>query len=51
MLQKEESKLSNVVQENIELKNQNKDLKKLVDELSCVKDIHMTMIEKCKSTI
>ena len=51
MQKNDDSKLSNVVQENIELKKQNKDLKTIIDELGIIKNIHMTMIEKCKQTM
>jgi hypothetical protein len=51
MQKKEESKLSNIVQENIELKKQNMDLKKVVNGLSYIKEIHITLIEKTKRTM
>lgn len=47
MQMQDESKLSNIVQENVELKKQNKDLKSIVDQLVYVKEIHSQLIEKC----
>lgn len=47
----EDSKLSNVVQENIELKRQNSDLKSIIDELSYIKQIHISIIDKSKKTM
>jgi DNA repair exonuclease SbcCD ATPase subunit len=51
MQKMEESKLSNVVQENIELKKQNSDLKSVIDELVHIRNLHMSIIEKCKQTM
>eukprot|EP00356_Strombidium_inclinatum_P010689 CAMPEP_0170485444 /NCGR_PEP_ID=MMETSP0208-20121228/4715_1 /TAXON_ID=197538 /ORGANISM="Strombidium inclinatum, Strain S3" /LENGTH=215 /DNA_ID=CAMNT_0010759101 /DNA_START=639 /DNA_END=1286 /DNA_ORIENTATION=+ len=51
MQQQEESKLSNVVQENIELKKQNKDLNSLVTDLLHVRDIHKGIVDKGQSMI
>lgn len=42
--------MSNIVQENIELKKQNQDLKKVVQGLTYIKEIHLTLIEKCKKS-
>lgn len=51
MQKKEENKLSNIVQENIELKKQNADLKKVLNGLIYIKEIHMSLMEKCKKTM
>ena len=48
MQRQDESKLSNVVQENIELKKQNADLKSIIDEMGYIRNIHFTIIDKCK---
>ena len=47
----EESKLSNIVQENIELKKQNQDLKSIIQQLGAIKDIHQTLIEKSRKAM
>lgn len=51
MYQQDATKLSNIVQENIELKKQNEDLKTIIDELGYIKSIHMQLIERCKKSI
>lgn len=51
MQRQDESKLSNVVQENIELKKQNADLKAIIDEMGHIRNIHFTIIDKCKMTM
>jgi len=48
MQEQDDAKLSNIVQENIELKKQNSDLKLIVDKLVRVKDIHQQLMDKCK---
>lgn len=49
--QQKESKLSNIVQENVELKKQNEDLKAVINELGYIKGIHMQLMEKCKKAM
>lgn len=39
------------MQESIELKRQNADLKCIIDELSYIKDIHISIIDKSKKTM
>lgn len=51
MQNQEDSKLSNVVQENIELKKQNQDLNSIIEQMEYIKNIHMEIINKCKNTM
>jgi len=51
MQNQEDSKLSNVVQENIELKKQNADLKSIIEQMEYIRNIHMEIINKCKNTM
>ena len=51
MQNQEDSKLSNVVQENIELKKQNSDLKSIIEQMEYIRNIHLEIIDKCKNTM